>query len=198
VIGNHTHSPQGYESYHQGVIFYSLGNFVFETSPNRYGLKERLKQRVKSIIRKKIPNFWNIGYLVSLEIEQTKVAFTLLPFVYENNQIVLMRERQKEHFLDYLSQLSHIINDKEEYLYLWNTWTKIHSIQIQKKISHFDYAKIHKEKSAFLHFRNQITCESHRELLLNMNALIENHTLESYHHVDKIEFLQNPANFGVL
>ena len=29
VIGHHPHSVQGYEEYHNGMIFYSLGNFIF-------------------------------------------------------------------------------------------------------------------------------------------------------------------------
>ena len=29
VIGHHPHVPQGIESYHEGMIFYSLGNFAF-------------------------------------------------------------------------------------------------------------------------------------------------------------------------
>lgn len=33
VIGTHPHCPQGWESYHDGVIFYSLGNFYFNSMP---------------------------------------------------------------------------------------------------------------------------------------------------------------------
>ena len=32
VIGHHPHVPQGYESYADSVIFYSLGNFYFDTA----------------------------------------------------------------------------------------------------------------------------------------------------------------------
>jgi poly-gamma-glutamate synthesis protein (capsule biosynthesis protein) len=30
VIGHHPHVPQGWETYHKGMIFYSLGNFLFD------------------------------------------------------------------------------------------------------------------------------------------------------------------------
>lgn len=33
VIGSHPHVPQGYEKYNNSFIFYSLGNFYFDTPP---------------------------------------------------------------------------------------------------------------------------------------------------------------------
>ncbi|PHS36978.1 MAG: hypothetical protein COB07_11670 [Sulfurovum sp.] len=197
VIGNHTHCPQGYELYKEGLIFYSLGNFVFEKRVPS-GLKNKLKQKIKKLIRDEIPNFWYIGYLVALDMENAKINFELIPVIYENDQLQRMEHKQKEHFLQYIKQLSDIINDKEEYTDLWNSWTSVQADEVQKKISGFSYAKIHKEDKKFLAFKNQLTCESHRELLLNMNYLIENDKLEKYHDVDKIKFLQNPDNFGIL
>lgn len=38
VIGSHPHVPQGYEYYRESIIFYSLGNFYFDTP--RYRKKE--------------------------------------------------------------------------------------------------------------------------------------------------------------
>lgn len=198
VIGNHTHCPQGYESYNEGLIFYSLGNFVFEKRVVQYSLKDRLKQKIKKLLRDEIPNFWNIGYLVALDIDNEQINFELIPVVYENNQLLEMENKQKEHFLQYLKQLSNIINDKEEYLDLWNNWTSAQANQYQKGISNFSYAKVHKEDKKFLAFRNRITCESHREVLMNMNFLIENDKLDKYRDVEKIKFLQNPDNFGIL
>ncbi len=197
VIGNHTHCPQGYESYNEGVIFYSLGNFVYEKSVLQYGLIDKLKQRIKKLIRDEIPNFWNMGYLVALDIDNTKISFELIPAIYENNKLLEMEYKQKEHFLQYLKQLSSIINDKKEYTDLWNSWTSTKAYEVQKSISNISYAKVHKEDKRFLAFKNQITCESHRELLINMNLLIENNELDKYHDMDKIKFLQNPDNFGI-
>lgn len=197
VIGNHTHCPQGYESYKEGVVFYSLGNFVYEKTVLQYGLIDKLKQKVKKLIRDEIPNFWNMGYLVALDIDNAKINFELIPVVYENNKLLEMKNKQKEHFLQYLQRLSSIINDKEEYTDLWNSWTSAQADEVQKNISNFSYAKVYKEDKKFLAFSNQITCESHRELLINMNSLIENNELDKYNDVDKIKFLQNPDNFGI-
>ncbi len=38
IFGHHPHNLQGVESYHNGMIFYSLGNFIFD---QRYRLKTR-------------------------------------------------------------------------------------------------------------------------------------------------------------
>lgn len=196
VIGNHTHCPQGYEVYKEGLIFYSLGNFVFEKRVF-HGLKDKLKQMIKKLIRYDGPNFWNIGYLVALDIDNKKINFELIPVVYKNNKLLEMEYEQKEHFLLYIQQLSNIINDKEEYIDLWNSWTSAQADEVQKRISDVSYAKVHKDDKKFLAFKNQLTCESHRELLINMNFLIENDKLDKYHDVDKIKFLQNPDNFGI-
>lgn len=196
VIGNHTHCPQGYEVYKDGFIFYSLGNFVFEKN-EPIGLKNKLKQRIKTFIKYDKPNFWNIGYLVALDIDNENVNFELIPVEYENNELQKMEDKKKEHFLDYLKKLSMIIGNKEEYVDLWNTWTSTQANEVQKRINVVSYAKVHKDDKKFLAFKNQLTCESHRELLINMNFLIENNELNKYNDVDKIKFLQNPDNFGI-
>ena len=36
VIGSHPHVPQGWEDYHQGRIYYSLGNFAFHSDESIY------------------------------------------------------------------------------------------------------------------------------------------------------------------
>ncbi|MCK4739871.1 MAG: CapA family protein [Deltaproteobacteria bacterium] len=36
VVGHHPHVPQPVEAYKDGLIFYSLGNFIFGTSPSTY------------------------------------------------------------------------------------------------------------------------------------------------------------------
>lgn len=197
VIGNHTHCPQGYESYNQGLIFYSLGNFVFEKSAVQYSLIGKLKQKIKKLIREDIADFWDMGYLVALDVDKENLTFELIPTVYEREQLMEMDNVQQAHFLKYLKRLSHIINDKAEYVDLWNNWTILKAYQFQKKVDDFSYVKVDNKNKKFLAFRNVITCESHRELLMNMNSLIENEKIDKYHNIDKIKYLQNPENFGI-
>ena len=43
VVGHHTHCYSGYEEYNKGLIFYSLGNFLFDwKNLRRYGLEFRI------------------------------------------------------------------------------------------------------------------------------------------------------------
>lgn len=44
VLGHHPHVPQGIEAYHGGLVFYSLGNFVFGSYSER--VKESIVARV--------------------------------------------------------------------------------------------------------------------------------------------------------
>ena len=198
VIGSHTHCPQGYETYKQGLIFYSFGNFIFDKPEVPYSLKDALKQKVKKFIRgEKSLDFWNIGYLVEIDLNSKTLNYEIIPIMYENKKVQIMEGKQKENFMKYLKQLSDINNNQEEYLNLWNNLTYLRTSLFQKRISEFSYVEVGKEYQKFLAFRNLITCESHRELLLNMNFLVEEGTLEQYHDVAPIQFLKNPSNFGI-
>lgn len=56
VIGSHPHVPQGYECYNTSLIFYSLGNFYFDS--NRYKNKEdRSFSALLKLERGSLPSF---------------------------------------------------------------------------------------------------------------------------------------------
>ncbi len=50
IIGSHAHLVQGYETYNDNYIFYSLGNFFFPDISNETSRKRQTKQNRKSII----------------------------------------------------------------------------------------------------------------------------------------------------
>lgn len=62
VIGHHPHVPQQYERVGNKVIFYSLGNFIFDTDYQR------------------IQAHTDLGVLVKLQIDGEGIRFTHLPF----------------------------------------------------------------------------------------------------------------------
>jgi len=200
VIGNHPHIPQGYEVYNNGYIFYSLGNFIFDKREMKHTLKSRLKSMVRGVRKNKVEvirDFWNIGYLVSLNLDKNQIDFEIIPVTYDKNRVTVMKGEQKKNFLGYLNKLVEINNNKENYLTYWNSWTKLQSNFIKRRISDFSYFNINSKYKNFLSFRNQITCESHRELLLNLNFLIENKELERCADTSIIKLLQNPDNFNI-
>jgi len=85
VIGGHPHVVQEIEIYNNHLIFYSLGNFIFD----QYFSKETQE-----------------GLAVGLEIYPNKKVFTLYPVKNKVSQVKLMEGEEKQAFLDSLSEKS--------------------------------------------------------------------------------------------
>jgi len=70
IVGHHTHTTQGYEEYQGGIIFYSLGNFLFQKdnpSPT-----------------------WTTGLLLSLEYEESVLqGWKFIPINAKNLPIII-------------------------------------------------------------------------------------------------------------
>lgn len=103
VIGHHPHVPQGWENYHGGYIFYSLGNFLFDTfrvvhQPGTdWGFVVQLQFDSKSLV--------GIDLLLT---EQTCGSVQLM----ENGFCLNNR-------IEYLNELSNIVQEPELYLKYW-------------------------------------------------------------------------------
>ncbi|MFG6147467.1 CapA family protein [Halobacillus sp. B23F22_1] len=83
IVGSHPHVPQGYEYYNNSVIFYSLGNFYFDSS--NYRLKE------------------DRSYSLNLNLEKNKkVRFDPL-FHHKENGYVQLSPREQQVNLDLLN-----------------------------------------------------------------------------------------------
>ena len=83
IIGHHPHVVQEIEIYNNKLIFYSLGNFVFD----QY-FSEQTQQ----------------GLAVRLEINENKLVFQLFPIQSKLSQPFLMEQNQAEKFLEKLSE----------------------------------------------------------------------------------------------
>lgn len=93
VIGHHPHVMQGYEEYHNGLIFYSLGNFNFFVD---HPWAKKLIETTKS-------------YCVSLEIsDNDKPKFEIIPINIDDNwsPSIIADSCEKERFFKYLSTIS--------------------------------------------------------------------------------------------
>ena len=62
VVGHHPHVPQGYETVGKKIIFYSLGNFIFDTD------YQRLQPHT------------DLGILLKLQIKQGSVSWAHMPY----------------------------------------------------------------------------------------------------------------------
>ncbi|MBU1726457.1 MAG: CapA family protein [Candidatus Omnitrophica bacterium] len=114
VVGHHPHVPQGWEKYGKGIIFHSLGNFLFDYSDGkRYPKTE-----------------WGIMLDARFSGKQL-FEIKLVPVeMIENRTVDIMgKVHNMESHLQYLHKLSSIISDvcralsywQETAAYLWQT-----------------------------------------------------------------------------
>lgn len=94
ILGHHPHVPQGFERYRDGVILYSLGNFLFD-------MGEEAPARAK------------LGYAYQLHLSAKGVEDVLpLPYRADENYLpYFVSGGEKQELLDYLERLSDPLRD---------------------------------------------------------------------------------------
>ena len=100
IIGHHPHVVQGFEQYKNGLIFYSLGNFIYDPWSERIFVEKKLKERTESIIV-------SIGFLKdridNFEIIPTKIT--------KDKTVRLMDKFEEEDFFRRFQKLNENINN---------------------------------------------------------------------------------------
>jgi len=141
VIGHHPHSPQGWESYHHRMIYYSLGNFYFKHS---------------------VINSSKSGYLVSLSIKRDhSYATTVIP-ISTNHDVVGLFPKLIESLhinVEAISSPRYMLEADHQAISLWK---KYYSKYFRRSISR-NPVKILKHKDLnYLMILHNIRIESHR------------------------------------
>lgn len=85
IIGQHPHVVQEVEKYKRKLIFYSLGNFIFDQSFSKNTSE---------------------GLIAKLEVSADRNIMGLYPVKIEKGQVFLMKERDSANFLESLSKRS--------------------------------------------------------------------------------------------
>lgn len=164
VVNHHQHCYSGYETYHNGLIFYGLGNFCFDSfdAPHM------------------TPTIWNEGFLLNLEITDEELEFEMVPYIQcaDKPSVELMKSKDKEHFFQTIKQLNHIIADRETLQTELVKWYDTHNYA--QRIVLLPYRNRLLRALAIRGFLpdsfnipnvrllyNQIELESHRERLLH-------------------------------
>ena len=88
IIGHHPHIPQGIESYNGSLIFYSLGNFIFE--------------------HKTIHKDINQSFGVRLLLEKATITYDIIYTKKINNTLNVVNEKEVSFSLEKLSSLLNI------------------------------------------------------------------------------------------
>ena len=104
VIGHHPHVPQGWETYRHGIIFHSLGNFIFDYPEGKRWPKTD----------------WGLAIQAHFN-GSTLVDVDLIPVETRKDGTVakLGLERSLDECLQYLHELSRIIRQPDRYAALW-------------------------------------------------------------------------------
>lgn len=150
IAGSHPHVVQGYEKYNRGLIFYSLGNFAFQSS-------------------KKMDDRWWNGGLLSLEIDNKEVKPTVYGTHFDNTNLQLLPNEEwsqsfkslnniinKETYSDYVD--SKCLDRLPEYHNLFAMGGAIFPDRmILKNIARWFLGRCNS-----LHLLNNLQCESHR------------------------------------
>lgn len=122
VLGHHPHVVQGIERYNKSVIFYSLGNFLFDFLWNR-----RARESM----------------IVNLFISDDGIDYELLP-VYINDlyQVQLMDNKPSREYIEYINKLSNNLceqNDFDIEDFHYNYYVEANKILIRDQYYKFMY-----------------------------------------------------------
>lgn len=82
VVGHHPHVPQNYETFGKKIIFYSLGNFIFDTDYQRTQRNTDIGVLVKINFDKSGYNFDSLA--VKINREKNTVEDDELPVIFRN------------------------------------------------------------------------------------------------------------------
>jgi hypothetical protein len=160
VIGHHTHCFSGHENYGGGLIFYSLGNFIFDSDDFRN-------------------NDWNYGYAVKFLFEDDSISFDLLPYRQCDDRpgIFLLNSTEMLDFEAKIKKLNNMIGSPE---LLQKEWEKLimqrknfYTVNFEVFSSRFYRALRSRNllpgllsKKKKLQVLSLIRCEAHRDLVI--------------------------------
>jgi Bacterial capsule synthesis protein PGA_cap len=100
VIGTHPHVYQGFEEYHDGMIFYSLGNFIYDRFADSVIIDENTRKQKDTII-------------IQMKFCKESIHdYKLTPCEINNSsQVLLPSIRRKDEILERVMILSNNINN---------------------------------------------------------------------------------------
>lgn len=150
IINHHQHCYCSYEVYNGKPIFYGLGNFCFEK------------------ISENLPESWNYGYIIILNIEDENITFEVLPFEQCLNSINIHFLEDKNPFICHINRLNDILADEKllsDYLYKFYESHPLLGVTIPQLYGHWwrlrRYVAKHIHPMWYFDLRDMILCESH-------------------------------------
>jgi len=104
IVGSHPHIIQGYESYKNKYIFYSLGNFIFHSDVFKTISMIENNARLK----------YTFILTITLE-EDFEYQIKITPLFTDDHILRLLTEEEKALFENKLTEISEILSDNRKY-----------------------------------------------------------------------------------
>lgn len=162
VVGHHTHCVSGHEVYKEKPIFYSLGNFVFDSEQCQKGI-------------------WCEGMAVVLIFQDHKIEFKTIPF-FQNDKldgVRLMNSDEQDVFYAKLSELNSKIENRQilegsfdDYCLrvkkMYSSYLEPHRNKWVHALRNRGYLPPFLDKDKRNLYLNLIRCEAHRDVVLRI------------------------------
>ncbi len=164
IHGHHSHVPQGYEEYKNGLIFYGMGNFIVPT--NRWQGKDYL---------------WSISANLTIENNTIK-NYKIIPCQIIKTESITVEPLNSLYVQNYIESCNNPLNDRTLLESLWQEFSmNIYENRFQYSLGHRLGKITHKEKykKAFKHFVSFILG---KEKTLIKNFLSQYKNLIYYHY----------------
>lgn len=156
IIGHHSHCASGFEVYKGVPIFYSLGNFIFDSENEKNEL-------------------WYTGYMVKLSVSSNAVSvITLFPYEQFKSSpgLKVLNGRERTSFLMKIREYSDIIQDSQQLFDHWKSFcleneniyltTLLGLNRIERALFRRGIGKRwFMKKKVFVRLINQFRCEAH-------------------------------------
>lgn len=159
VVGHHTHTFSGYELYKNCPIFYSLGNFIFDSNKKAKG------------------DNWHTGMAVGFTIVASEMRFEVIPFSQHEATLGLtkLESNRLENFEAKIQHYNTIIADDERLQEEYHKFAQKMGLQYLSFINPYEgkLSSLYKKgvlpsvfsKRKLLLLLNLVRCESHKQLL---------------------------------
>ena len=150
VAVSHSHCPVGYEVYNNVPICYGTGNFYMAASDHT--MKDTL---------------WNTGYMAEFVISDENAELNIIPYTFglEGEYMRLMSSDENKIFMEYLEEISQIINNRPLYEKLWNAWCSMYMNGWARDYIRKFNIDDPPDNEFMLFIRNSYMCESHSEVM---------------------------------
>ena len=164
VVGHHTHCFSGFEIYNESPIFFSLGNFLFES-------------------KEKKSDLWYSGYAVRFQLNKdNKISFDIIPYKqnYHSTGVRLLTNEEKIYFDREIENLNSVIHDdlllrsrlnefiETELSKTYRSFLEPFSslpVRVFQKLGVLPGLLSKKKKRLYL---NLVRCEAHRDVLIKI------------------------------